>query len=199
MWPENVTDSELWTRVAEHDGRAFGQLFDRHARAVYNYCFRRTADWSVAEDLTSVVFLETWRRRRDVRPYGDSLLPWLLGVANNAIRNSERSRRRYRRLLNKLPRAEVQAPEDPEIERRLDDARLMRQTLGHLRDLRPEEQDVLSLCDWSGLSMAEAGTALGLPEGTVKSRLARARAHLRERGVQQVQPGQHDHGEATSK
>jgi RNA polymerase sigma-70 factor, ECF subfamily len=55
----------------------FGRLFERHGRAVYNYCFRRTADWSAAEDLTSVVFLEAWRRRKDLRLDGDSLLPWL--------------------------------------------------------------------------------------------------------------------------
>src|SRR5258708_24002316 len=40
------------SRVAAHDGQAFGRLFDRHARRVYNHCFRRTADWSLAEDLT---------------------------------------------------------------------------------------------------------------------------------------------------
>lgn len=181
MGAESLSDSELWKRVAEHDGRAFGQIFDRHGRAVYNYCFRRVADWSVAEDLTSVVFLEAWRRRRDVRPYDDSLLPWLLGVANNAVRNSERSKRRYRRLLNKLPGIEALESEETDVVRRLDDERQMQRVLDDLRDLRREERDVLSLCDWSGLSIAETATALYIPEGTVKSRLARARAQLRAR------------------
>ena len=53
----------------------------------------------------SVVFLEAWRKRRQVKFEGESVLPWLLAVANNSIRNGNRSLRRYRRLLTKLPRA----------------------------------------------------------------------------------------------
>jgi len=177
---EEPPDSELWERVAAHDGVAFGRLFDRHARRVYNHCFWRTADWSLAEDLTSIVFLEAWRRRCDVRLSGDSVLPWLLGVANNVIRNAERSGRRYRRLLNKLPKMSDLPAEDAEIAARLDDEQAMKSILGRLGDLRQEEQDVLALCDWSGLSMGEASTALGISVGTVKSRLARARAQLRD-------------------
>ena len=179
MRPENLSDPELWERVVRHDGQAFGQLFDRYARAIYNYCFRRTADWSSAEDLTSVVFLEAWRRRRDVRPYDDSILPWLLGVANNAVRNAERSRRRYRRLLAKLPRSVDLAAADAELDARLDDERSMKEILERLQGLRQEERDVLALCDWSGFSIAETSVALGIPEGTVKSRLARGPAQIR--------------------
>jgi RNA polymerase sigma factor (sigma-70 family) len=178
--PEHPSDSELWQRVARHDGRAFGQLFDRHARAVYNHCFRRSAEWSVAEDLTSVVFLEAWRRRRDVQLSGESILPWLLGIANNCLRNAERSRRRYRRLVAKLPRVMDHPPADAEIEERIEDEQAMRQILADLRQLRHEEQEVIALCDWDGLSTAEASVALGVPVGTVKSRLSRARAQLRE-------------------
>ena len=100
---QGVPDSELWRRAAGHDGTAFGELFERHADAVYLHCFRRTASWSTAEELTSVVFLEAWRRRRAVRLDTDSILPWLLAVANNAIRNADRSLRRHQRLLAKLP------------------------------------------------------------------------------------------------
>jgi len=100
---EPVPDSELWRRAAEHDGAAFGELFERHADAIYVHCFRRTASWSSAQELTSVVFLEAWRRRRAVQLHGDCILPWLLAVANNAIRNADRSLRRNKRLLAKLP------------------------------------------------------------------------------------------------
>ena len=177
---EYPSDSELWQRVARHDGWAFGQLFDRHARAVYNHCFRRCAEWSVAEDLTSVVFLEAWRRRRDVQLSGDSILPWLLGIANNCLKNAERSRRRYRRLLAKLPKIIDHPPADADLEERLEDEQAMRQILVDLQELRREEQEVIALCDWTGLSTAEAGISLGVPLGTVKSRLSRARAQLRD-------------------
>jgi RNA polymerase sigma-70 factor (ECF subfamily) len=62
-----LPDEELWSAAASHDVNAFGELFERHADTVYNHCFRRTGSWSVAEDLTSVVFLETWRRRKQVQ------------------------------------------------------------------------------------------------------------------------------------
>ena len=61
-----VSDQELWRRVVAGSPDEFGLLFERHARSVYNFCFRRTGSWSVAEDLTSDVFLLAWRRRAEV-------------------------------------------------------------------------------------------------------------------------------------
>ena len=117
---EGLSDADLWGRVTAHDGEAFAVLFDRHATKVYNHCFRRSADWSMAEDLTSVVFLEAWRKRRQVRLHGDSVLPWLLAVANNCLRNAERSRRRYHRLLAKLPSPEDTPPFDAQASDRVE-------------------------------------------------------------------------------
>jgi hypothetical protein len=51
-------DNTLWSRVRSGDAEAFGILFDRHADAIYNFCFRRIGDWASAEDLVSIVF---WR------------------------------------------------------------------------------------------------------------------------------------------
>lgn len=180
-----LSDGQLWARAASQlDGEAFGQLFERHANAVYAYCFRRTGSWLVAEDLTSVVFLEAWRKRRDVRLAGESVLPWLLAVAGNAIRNAERSVRRHRRLLARLPRPEMVPDFADEASKRADEERAMRLILGELRSLPEPQREVLALCDWAGLTYAEAAVALGVPAGTVRSRLARARQHLRERAAQ---------------
>lgn len=163
------------------DEHAFGELFDRHARAVYNYCFRRTADWSVAEDLTSVVFLETWRRRDQVRMSGDSLLPWLYGVATNVLRNHRRSLRRHRDALARLP-LPATPDETEDAAARVDAERRMREVLESIRSLPRRDQEVLVLCVWEGLGYAEAAEALGVPVGTVRSRLARARERLRRSG-----------------
>jgi RNA polymerase sigma factor (sigma-70 family) len=173
------TDPDLWRRAAGGEAPAFGILFERHARAVYNYCFRRTGDWSQAEDLTAVVFLEAWRRRRQLRLERDEAIPWLLGVATNVIRNSRRSQRRHRAALQRLPREKV---EDfaLDVDERLDDERRMRAVLRALRELSPADQDVLALCVWEGLSYEQAAVALGTPVGTVRSRLSRARSRLRE-------------------
>jgi RNA polymerase sigma-70 factor, ECF subfamily len=171
------TDRQL---LRNADPASFGTLFERHGKAIYNYCFRRTADWATAEDLTSVVFLEAWRKRKEVRLQGDSLLPWLYGVATNVLRNRSRSLRRYRAALERLPRG-VEADFADDVAGRLDDERQMCAVLEAVRQLPTREQDVFALCAWSELSYEEAAVALGVPLGTVRSRLARARARLHAR------------------
>jgi RNA polymerase sigma-70 factor (ECF subfamily) len=165
--------------VAAADGEAFGQLFARHANAVYAHCFRRTGNWAMAEDLTSVVFLDAWRWRAEVRFAAGSVLPWLLAVANNATRNAQRSLRRQQRLLAKLPPAGIEPDIAEEAASRVDQERAMTLLLDAAARLGVREREVLALCDWSGLSHAVAAAALGIPVGTVKSRLARARQRLR--------------------
>ncbi|HUJ05495.1 MAG TPA: RNA polymerase sigma factor [Streptosporangiaceae bacterium] len=179
-WP-SASDQELWSHACgEHAGEAFGALFERHADRVYAHCFSRTGSWSMAEDLTSAVFLEAWRRRRQVRFSGDSVLPWLLGVANNATRNAQRTLRRHGALLAKLPPPGDESDFAVDAADRIDQERLARHLLCALAGMRPAEREVIALCDWAGLSYAEAAVALGVAEGTVKSRLSRARTHLRE-------------------
>ena len=177
----SVSDQDLWSHAAnEGAGEAFGELFERHADRVYAHCFSRTGSWSMAEDLTSVVFLEAWRRRTEVRFSGDSALPWLLGVANNATRNAQRSLRRHNLLLAKLPPPGEEADIAADAAARVDQERLAQHLLCAMGGLRQAEQEVLALCDWAGLSYAEAAVAMGVPEGTVRSRLFRARQHLRD-------------------
>lgn len=179
MTLESPTDPDLWARARDGDEQAFGTLFDRHSRTVYNYCFRRTADWSAAEDLTSVVFLETWRRRAEVRLSSDSLLPWLYGVATNVLHNHRRSLRRHRAALERF-RSMAPAPDDAATAAaRLEAEREMRAVLDSIKNLSRGDQEILALCVWEGLGYAEAAAALGVAVGTVRSRLARARQRLR--------------------
>jgi RNA polymerase sigma factor (sigma-70 family) len=174
-----ASDEELWHLVGHEADRAFETLFARHAAAVYNHCFRRTGSWSVGEDLVSIVFLRAWQMRRRVRFSGTSALPWLLAVANNACRNFERSQRRHRRLLSRIPEPEEVADLSWVIDAKVDDERRMGPILLALRSLNPREQDVITMCDWAGLSYADAAVALEIPVGTVRSRLSRARKRLR--------------------
>src|ERR1017187_5741683 len=176
-----ASDQELWSLAADQQaGQAFGELFERHADRIYAHCFHRTGSWSMAEDLTSVVFLEAWRRRREVRFSGDSVLPWLLAVANNATLNAQRTLRRHRRLLVKLPPAGDEPDIAEDAVRRVDTERAAAHLLCALEGRREPEREVLALCDWAGLSYAEASDALGVPAGTIRSRLSRARQHLRD-------------------
>jgi RNA polymerase sigma factor (sigma-70 family) len=176
-----VSDAQLWGRIAEGDTEAFGDLYERHARVLYNFCFRRTANWAQAEDLVSEVFLVAWRRRGDVQLATESgeSLPWLLGVAVNVLRNSARSRRRADHALRRLNGSVTEDFSD-ELVTRLGDEDQMRKVLQVVERLQPQEQDVLALCAWAGLTYEEGAVALGVPVGTVRSRLSRAREHLRE-------------------
>lgn len=175
-----VSDRELLDAAVDGDNGAFGDLFQRHASAVYNHCFRQLASWSDAEDATSVVFLETWRRRSDARDVDGSLLPWLLVVATNVTRNHHRSTRRYRTALSRLPPERV-APDHAE---QVTDRLAAEHQMAHVRSLvdrlGQHEQDVIALCVWAELSYTDAAHALDVTAATVRTRLARARTHLRQ-------------------
>jgi RNA polymerase sigma factor (sigma-70 family) len=175
------SDRVLWYRARDGDVAAFGVLFERHAGRIYNYCFRRTADWALAEDLTSATFLVAWRSLGREPLEAESALPLLYGIATNVVRNRRRSLKRGQDAFRRLPLPRVEEPDfADEAATRLDDQAAMRALLGLFSRLPRREQDVLALCGWSGLSYEEAAFALGIPIGTVRSRLARGRRRLRE-------------------
>jgi RNA polymerase sigma factor (sigma-70 family) len=172
-------DSVLWSRARSGDSEAFGMLFERHGRAIYNYCFRRVGSWAVAEDLVSIVFLEAWRRVDKQLPSGKEL-PWLFGIATNVVRNRRRSERRYAAALRRVYRPTSEPSFADDSNERIDDEELMGRALALLARLPRREQEVFALCAWSGLSYEDAAVALRIPVGTVRSRLSRARTRLRE-------------------
>lgn len=174
-----LDDAILWSRSRAGDADAFGLLFERHTRAIYNYCFRRVGDWATAEDLVSIVFLEAWRRRDKELP-PDKVLPWLYGIATNVVRSRRRSERRFAAALNRVPEPRPELGFAEEAVARLDDERQMKYVLALISQLPRHEQDVFVLCAWSDLSYEDAALALCIPIGTVRSRLSRARQHLRE-------------------
>lgn len=187
------SDAELWTRSRAGDRDAFGALFERHAKVVYNYCFRRIGSWATAEDLLSIVFIEAWRRRdQDLPP--DKILPWLYGIATNVVRNQRRSERRYAAALNRVPAVEPEPDFAGMSDERVDDEWQAQGALNVLRKLPRREQDVFVLCAWMELSYEDAAVALRVPVGTVRSRLSRARTRLRE-----LNPGSgHEQGDSTT-
>ena len=128
------------------------------------------------------VFLTAWRRRGEVvfTTKSGSVLPWLLGVAANQLRNQRRSGRRASAALGRLNAREVQPDHSDETVGRIADEAQMADVQAVVEQLPDHERDVLALCAWAGLDYEEAAIALAVPVGTVRSRLSRARAHLRE-------------------
>lgn len=174
-----LDDRSLWLRARAGDADAFGWLFERHAKLIYNYCFRRVGDWATAEDLVSIVFLEAWRRR-DKLLLPDKALPWLYGIATNVVRNHRRSQRRYAAALRRMPESLPEPDFAADAVARLDDERLMKSMLADVSKLPRRERDVFVLCAGLDLSYEDAALALGIPLGTVRSRLSRARQRMRE-------------------
>ena len=172
------SDPELWERLRTGDHFALGELFDRYADDVHAFAFRRTASWSTAEDVVQATFLSTWRRFQRNPPgplTGPSARGWLLVVAGNECRTLFRTASRLRRLLDRLPDPAPDGDHAPEVARRLDDERRMSAIRRAVAQLPRHERETLELVVWSGLTMAEAADALGVPVGTVKARLHRTR------------------------
>ena len=165
-------------RIRDGDQRAFEELFDQYAKSVYNHSYRLTGDWSVAEDVVSLTFLEAWRLRERLAPDGGSLRPWLLGVATNVARNLRRARRRHEDVIARMPRDDAVPDFAEELVGQIADKERLAEVRTAVGRLRKHEQDVLLLCAGAGLDYAEAAEALGIPIGTVRSRLSRARKKL---------------------
>jgi len=171
----------LRARVRAGDPDAFRRLFDEHAAVVHRHAVRTTGDWTLADDLVSLTFLEAWRLRERVLPGDDAgLRPWLLGITTNVTRNTARAARRHRAALARVP------PPDPvpdfaeEVVRRQADAEELAAAQRALRGMRRGEREVFALCVWEGLDTATVAEVLGVAVGTVRARLSRARKRLRK-------------------
>ncbi|MFC7532840.1 RNA polymerase sigma factor [Actinoplanes sp. GCM10030250] len=173
-------------RIRAGEETAFGELFDEHAQAVYRHAVWTDGDHGNAEDVVSLTFLEAWRIRETLRPDGESLRPWLLGIATNVLRNRRRTARRYRAALSRAASSRVPAagalPDfADEVVGRMYDAEQLAAAATALRALRRADREVFLLCVWQQLDYAAVAEALGIPVGTVRSRLSRARTRLRAR------------------
>ncbi|GHJ40960.1 siderophore-interacting protein [Streptomyces sp. TS71-3] len=165
-------------RIRAGDRAAFAELYDQNARAVYNHALRLTGNWSDAEEAMSETFLAAWRTRESVEPEGGSLKPWLLGIATHKAHNANRGLRRRLAFLARSPEPRPVEDFADETAARIDDARRLMVVHEALRHLRSQDREVLALCVASGLDYQQAAEALGIPVGTVRSRLSRARARL---------------------
>lgn len=180
MTIQGVTvDAELFGRAAGGDERAFGELFERHAQAVWNHAYRLTGSWAVAEDLTSNTFLIAWRKRAELKLIRDSALPWLYTVAGNLARTEHRGARRRLRLLTRIPEPPAVSDHADEVAAQLDGEARLKEIIEAVSGLPKAQRQVVELCLLGDLPTADAAALLEVAEVTVRSHLSRARAHLR--------------------
>jgi RNA polymerase sigma factor (sigma-70 family) len=178
-----VGDGQAATAVSAGD--RFSGLYERQCHAVYNHCFRRVGSWSLAEEMTAATFLTAWRCWARAPEAVDDALPWLLAIANNVMRNTRRAQRRYAAALARVERPGVVTDPAETVAARVDAERQMAAALPILSKLPARERAVIELCVGAGLTSSQAAAALGIPAGTVKSRLSRGLSRLRRELGQQ--------------
>ncbi|WP_229338869.1 RNA polymerase sigma factor [Streptomyces flavotricini] len=161
------------------DHQLFAEIYEAHARAVYAHAVRMTADRAGGEDIVSLTFLEAWRLRETLDSVS-SHRAWLFGIATNVIRNTRRAARRHRDAIARLPSSDTVPDLADDVVSRITDAAQAAAALAVLNRLRRADREILLLHVWSGLSHDEVAQACGVPVGTVRSRLSRARARLRK-------------------
>jgi RNA polymerase sigma-70 factor (ECF subfamily) len=163
---------------ARREPQAFAELYRMHYSAVGRYLFRRTGDAHATEDLLSEVFLAALRGIGGFRSRGIPFRYWLLRIATNAA-NREAARRGPELRPLESAAGAAAAPDPILGNPHLDDRQ--RAVLSALRTLGAKHQSVLSLHYLQELKIEEIALVLGCRPGTVKSRLARARAVLAAR------------------
>jgi RNA polymerase sigma factor (sigma-70 family) len=170
-------DVELIARSIARDERAFGELFDRHATAVYRFAYSLTHDVTEAQELVQETFVTTWKKLADIRLVGDSMLPWLIVVTRLHAQNLRRKQRR----TDTLPLDEhilnhgAAAVNADHLAHREE----LEWVFAAVRELSETDQRIVELCLYEGRSYKEAALKLGLSVTGVTKRVERTRTKLR--------------------
>jgi RNA polymerase sigma-70 factor, ECF subfamily len=152
----------------------FRSLFDEAYPALRGYALHRGLNGADADDLVAATLEIAWRRLADVP--ADEPLPWLYGVARNLLRNKRRQERRWDALRARLPVPRPQADAAGDVAE-LSPGALRRA----LDELSADDQELLKLIAWDGLTPAQAATVLGCTDVAARTRLHRARNRLARR------------------
>ncbi|MDL4813590.1 RNA polymerase sigma factor [Actinomadura opuntiae] len=176
---ESPTDLDIATGF-RRDPERFTDVHDRYFRDVYRYVAGRL-DGQVAEDIAAETFCVAFGKRDRFDPERGSLRAWLLGIATNLVGQHRRKEaRRYRALARAKGDAPAAGSHEDRVVTEVAARRMRPQLARALAALSPEERDVVLLVALGDLSYDEVAEALGIPPGTVGSRLSRARRKLHD-------------------
>lgn len=170
-------DADDVARAQAGDMAAFGELVRRHQDRVFRFILRMLDTRDEAMELTQDVFVKAWQGLPGWRPEA-RFSTWLLQIARNAA--LDQLRRRQRVQFAPLEEGMDIADAKPGPEARYASRQQQAQLERALQRIAPEQREILLLREIEGLGYAELANVLGVAEGTVKSRLARARAALLE-------------------
>ncbi|MBV9952757.1 MAG: sigma-70 family RNA polymerase sigma factor [Acidimicrobiia bacterium] len=174
----------------------FGAIFDRHASALRRYLVRRLGP-AESDDVFGEVFRIAFERRSSYDLSRASARPWLYGIATNLVARHRRREARRIRAVARLAGTRVIVDDHAEaVSGELDARERWARLAEEVTSLPAAELDALVLHVWEGLSYEDVAVAVGVPVGTVRSRLNRARRRLRElEDPSGEQPTDHEHGD----
>jgi RNA polymerase sigma-70 factor (ECF subfamily) len=167
-------DAEVLARSLDEPGE-FAVIYARHVAAILRYARRRLGE-TAGEDAATEVFVRAFKQRAAYAPQHPTALPWLYWLAGQVIGDHARAQRRRLRLFARL--AETVAPASAESSGVRPD--LGPEVVRGLRRLAEADRETLLLVVWGELTYEEAAAAVGVPVGTVRSRISRARRQLRQ-------------------
>ncbi|MEV0386668.1 RNA polymerase sigma factor [Nonomuraea sp. NPDC050643] len=170
-------DAEL-IRRSRDDPEQFATLFDRYAQQIHLYVARRLGS-QAADDIVAETFLAAFRRRASYDPAVPMARPWLYGIATKLIAKHRRSEERYLRALSRTGVDPLPEPIADTVTARVAAQSEERRLAGALAALSQGDRDVLLLVAWEDMSLEEAAQTLGVPAGTARSRLHRARKKIK--------------------
>ncbi|AZI59215.1 RNA polymerase sigma factor [Nakamurella antarctica] len=185
MGSEQLLDP-LIPAPAPNDGVWIQELYDSQAAGLLKYLNRRVG--AAAEDLLSEIFLAVIASAVSFDPQRGSPTAWLYGIASNVLRGYHRQEQRRldtaaRHNAHTTP---IGNGPDTFVPGTVDAQRRIAELADRISALSPGDREVLLLSAWTALDTNEIATALGIPVGTVRSRLHRVRRQLREQGVGQL-------------
>jgi RNA polymerase sigma factor (sigma-70 family) len=172
-------DDAAIIRLSRSDPEQFAVVFRRHAPAIQRYVTRRIGP-DPADDVVAETFLVAFRQRASYRDDGRDCLPWLYGIATNLVGRHWRTEVRQLRLLARTGADPVTEAFTDRVDAAVTAGSAKARLGAALAGLPAGQRDALLLVAWAGLSYDRAATALGVPLGTVQSRVSRARRQLRE-------------------
>jgi RNA polymerase sigma factor (sigma-70 family) len=176
---EESSDAEVIAASFDRPA-AFGGIFDRHATALHRYFVRRLGPFD-AEALVGDVFRIAFEKRESYDLARPNARPWLYGIGTNLLARHRRGEERRIRAVARLAAQRVPAVDLAEgVSDAVDAGSLWPRVADAVAALPQPERDALTLNVWEGLSYEEVAEAVGVPVGTVRSRLHRARSRIRE-------------------
>jgi RNA polymerase sigma-70 factor (ECF subfamily) len=173
-------DNKLVERCLQGDDAAWENVVNSYGRRIYNLSYRYTNRRDEAEDLTQEILIRVYQNLKSYRLEAGSFQNWILRVARNLVIDHYRQVRRYPQSggseeLENMNLRDDKIPNPQRAAEQLEAARFLQQGL---QSLSPELKEAIILRDLEGMAYQEIADMLGVPEGTVKSRINRGRLEL---------------------